>query len=204
MGDANFSTYFESSTGEKRVFIEDSRASTEEKLVASGIPVTKGIGGITEVERYISVLSALGQTVAGQTYFIVDGDQGLRKLSKYVANADVEAVDGGWQKLKLAERVYLVVLPEGCAVEDLSDEWIEVIDACLGECLDEHLKIKTKVPADLSRLVASLRSRSPGSLEDARAVARASQDVKDRFWSQSSDWCFKQHHVDALLRILDV
>ncbi|MCG8608180.1 AAA family ATPase, partial [bacterium] len=131
MGDANFSVYFDAASRSPRVFLEDSRELTRSKFEDCGVAITECLGGTAIVKKYLDVLTALGKTLAGETYFVVDFDKGANSLKRFVESGTELNVFNGWRKVEVTPRVYLILLPEGCAAESLFSEWDEILDEAI-------------------------------------------------------------------------
>ncbi len=202
MGDANFDVYFNASSRTPRIFLEDSRKRTRSKFEDCGVSVTECLGGVDVIKKYLDVLTALGEPLAGETYFIVDADDGLHNLKRFLNKGKDVGAHEGWRKIEIVPRVFLILLPEPFAVEDLFAEWSRVLDAALDDIYDDSFALRSAVPTELSRVVSDLRRRNPESREDARAILRTHQDVKDRFWTQANDWRFEAKHITAVQSLM--
>lgn len=202
MGDANFPVYFSVSTPEARLIIEDSRAVTADKLRDAGIPVTDQVEGVVQLKKYIDVVMALESAMPNETFFLADADEGSRELSRYIQSGVVLRNVEGWRKIRLGDRTYLILLPEGKAVEDLFDEWSDVLESAYSDLLDDQGRLRQQVPLDLTRAVAALRRTLPEGRDEVLAILRRQQDVKDRFWSRIDQWAIAAHHSEAVLALL--
>ena len=200
LGDANFGVYFDSSTVGPRVFIEDSRQALVNALVDLDVSVTKALGGISNAKRYLEVFEAL-QTLPGETYFLVDGDR-ARDLGPRLEQSRLVMVLNGWCQREVADRCFVVVTPPDTAMEDCFEGWPDVLLDCANEIYDGALNLRDPIPLSLSRAVASLRGKSPGSIDDAKLLLRSQQDVKDRFWNDSSPKRFTTEATEAIAAML--
>lgn len=77
--------------------------------------------------------------------------------------------------------VALVLLANGLAVKDLFAEFDSVPDECVKEVFDKDFKLKDKVPARMTRAVAS---RDRPTCRKPRIVFEKEQDIKDIFWGK--------------------
>jgi len=204
MGDANFGVYFEGAGNERVVLIEDSRDRTESAFVDAGVPVTRCLGGISEVKKYLNVYLGVAQAVSAETIFIVDGDRGLREIDQILSDATILAEQGGWSRYQLSDNLFVITLPRGYAVEDLFDEWDAVLEETLDDLLNPDMSIRDNIPARLSRVLDPLRRRPPSDREEARDQIRSLQDVKDRFWHRAGEegWSIAAAHEAALQGLL--
>ena len=203
MGDANFGVYFDASSRSPRVFLEDSRGQTRVCFESAGIKVTGALGGIGRVKQYLDVIVALGEPLAGETYFVVDSDDGLKNLERFLAGKK-DPDKSNWGCVEVAPKVFVVRLPSGSAVEDLFSEWPAVVDEAINDVYDSAFKLRSSMPTHLSRLVSELRAKQPQDRDVATALARRHQDVKDLFWKRAGEasWAFEPRHREAIKNIL--
>ena len=204
MGDANFDVYFTGASGGPLIFIEDSKKQTCESFREADIAVTKGLDGITEVKKFLNVYLSVSEAVVGDAYFIVDGDEGLKLIKSMLSDGEIVLDDTGWKKYRLSDKLFVIVLPDGSAVEDLFEEWDDVLEGILDDILDDSLSIKEKIPARLSQIVVSLRSSPPSDREEAKNKIRNIKDAKDRFWEQLKihKWKMSKSYVSILSNML--
>ncbi|MEZ4651553.1 MAG: hypothetical protein R3E97_22695 [Candidatus Eisenbacteria bacterium] len=203
MGDANFGVYFDASSRSPRVFLEDSRGETRVCFESAGIKVTEALGGISRVKQYLDVIVALGEPLAGETYFVVDSDDGLKSLDRFLAGKK-DPDKSSWGRVEVAPKVYVVRLPSGDAVEDLFSEWPTIVDEAINDIYDSAFKLRGSTPTHLSRLVSALRAKDPQDRDAATDIARKHQDVKDLFWKRAAEkgWGFEPRHLKALKGLL--
>ena len=204
MGDANFDVYFSGATAGPVVLIEDKRDQTKAAFESAGVPVTKALGGITEVKKYLTVYLGVKEAIGSDAYVIVDGDNGKSEIQHLLNRATIVDEAAGWQRYRLSENLFVITLPEHCAVENLYTEWNDVLDETIDDLLNEDLSIREHVPARLSRVVDRLRRDMPIDHDEARAKIAPIQDVKDRFWhrAERDNWGFAPQHIQALKRLL--
>lgn len=186
MGDPNFLTYFNFAQSEKLIFLEDSKEDIVGAFQNSGIPVTKGLGGISEVGNYLDVLSATPEFLRSLAYFIVDNDRGLKAIERHFKNTELIIEKNSFRKYQLKDipSAFIVVLPEDMAVEDLFDEFPNHVQECLSQIWKKDFTLKETVPTLLSRANAKARSTIVKSKEEAISLLRNQQDVKDSFWEK--------------------
>lgn len=182
MGDSNFDAYFIGATAGPLILLEDGRSLTRRSFESAGIAVTKTLGGMSEVKKYLSVYLGVTEAINANTYFIVDGDKGINEIRHLLNNGEVVDEQEGWKKYKLGDRLFVIVLPEGSAAENLFDEWPDVLEVTVDDILNEDLSIKASIPTRLSRVVDPLRRNPPTNRTDAIEQIRSMQDVKDRLY----------------------
>lgn len=202
MGDPNFPVYFSVATPEPRLIIEDSRAVTGDKLRDAGIPVTDQVKGVVQLKKYIDVVLALESAMPNETFFLADADDGGKELSRYIESGTVLRNLDGWRKIRLGDQTYLILLPDGKAIEDIFEGWSDVLEDAYSDLVDDQGKLRQQVPLDLTRAVAALRRTLPEDREEVLAILRKQQDVKDRFWSRIDQWDIAAHHAEAVLALL--
>lgn len=205
MGDSNFDAYFTGAGQGPLVLIEDARSLTKTSFENVGIKVTKSLKGVPDIKKYLGVYLGVSEAISDNTYFIVDGDKGLDELTPLLASGEIVGEKNNWKKHKLGNRLFVITLPAGAAVEDLFDEWPDVLEETIDDLLNEDLSIKDNIPARLSRVLDPLRRNPPVDHADAIKKIRPMQDVKDRFWQRvaASDWKIAVAHVEALNTLLE-
>lgn len=205
MGDANFDVYFAASQRGPLVFLEDSRALTTKRFVEAGIPVTEALDGVSQVKKYLSVFPTLNRFLRESAYFIVDSDKGKSEIAHLLAGKAADKSILGWKRHKIANKVYLVTLPEGFAAEDLFAEWDDELSTCLDDLFESGTHLRSSIPTSLSRAASELRKRAPASRELAKDMLRTQQDVKDRFWLrvEAESLHLEPKHKGALLALLE-
>lgn len=192
MGDLNFHVYFSVLKNTKSVFIEDSKPIVKNVFEQAGIPVEQGLRGVTEIKRYLDVLGNSPTMISQPIFFIVDGDQGLKDLTSYLGKGPI-AQKNGFKKYKAsrADDVYIIVLPEGQAAEDLFSEFELHLDNCIDELWDaESWKSKDTIPSRLTRVHGQIKNKVIVSKDEARLSIKNHQEVKDSFWQRVE----KQNH----------
>jgi len=206
MGDSNFDAYFSASADETRVFLEDSRRLTKDKLVDAGIPVTFGLNGISQVKKYLAVYSSLPEAVNGKVFFLIDNDLGTRELRQYLHRRRDRHEDG-FARYPVSDNVFIVLMPSGFRSEDLFDEFDDILEECCDSIYDDQLNFRDQVPLNLTRAVSALRRKErPGNREEAKALIRNEQDVKDMFWErvQQSEYSVADGYRTLLRAIMDL
>lgn len=207
MGDSNFDAYFSASVNETRVFLEDSRALTRQKLVEAGIPVTLGLDGISQVKKYLAVYSSLPDAVNGKIFFLIDNDRGARELSSYLRRRRQDRYQDGFARYRVSENVFIVLMSPGFQAEDLFDEFDDILEECCTLIYDDYLNFREQIPLNLTRAVSALRRKErPGDLEEAKALIRSEQDVKDMFWHrvQQSGYSVADRHRTLLRSLMNL
>jgi AAA15 family ATPase/GTPase len=208
MGDPNFLTYFNIAQDEKLVFLEDIKKDVFDAFKHSGIPVTKGLGGISEVGNYLDVLSATPEFLRSLAYFIIDNDRGLKTIERHFKDAELVLEKDGFRKYRVKEvsSAYLVLLPEGTAIEELFDEFPNHLQECFPKIWKADLSLKETVPTSLSRVNGKARSTILYTKIEAINMLRNHQDVKDLFWDKvkSEKYKFSRTKTAVLLSLLGV
>jgi len=186
MGDPNFLTYFNIAQDQKLIFLEDIKEDVLNAFKNSGIPVTKGLGGIPEVGNYLDVLSATPEFLRSLAYFIVDADHGLKDIERHYKDAKLIKEKDGFKKYRVSDlqNAYLVLLPEGTAVEGLFDEYPNHLQECISKIWKKDFSLKSTIPTSLSRVTDKARSTAVSSKAEAIALIRNKQDVKELFWAK--------------------
>lgn len=188
MGDPNFDIYFKTSQDQTLIIIEDSKEITESKFIDAGIKVTQRLNGVTELKRYFDVLRSVDISMGRRIYLLVDNDDGIKDFrSSLEVGEEIKKTTSGFTKYKFENNVYLIVFPEGYAVEELFKEHGSIVESCANQVFNsEHTNAATGglVPANLSRTHAQIRNKTAKGLEDAKRMIRNSQDVKEIFWNQ--------------------
>jgi hypothetical protein len=206
MGDANFDVYFTAAASGPLIFVEDSRPLTQNSFAELGIPLTGTLDGVDHLKKYLAVLPHLQPLINERAYFIIDSDKGKQSLTATITNARLDADIDGWRKYETSDGVFLVLLPDGSAVEDLFEEWDDELKRAIGDLFDHTFALNKSVPLDLSRVVSALRSKRPQDEAAAKGILRSHQDVKDRFWAsvEQRGYAIAPSHAAALRQLLDL
>ena len=188
MGDPNFDIYFKTSQDQILVIIEDSKEITKQKFIDAGIKVTQRLNGVSELKRYFDVLRSVNISMGRNIYLLIDNDDGIKDFKSSLSfGKEVERTASGFTKFKFENNVYLIVFPDGYAVEELFKEHDSIVKNCANQVFNtEYTSAITggTVPTNLSRTHAQIRNKTAKGLEDAKKMIRNSQDVKDIFWNQ--------------------
>ncbi len=204
MGDGNFGIYFQAGRSNFHVFLEDSRPATADKIREAGVPDPISLNGVGDVDRHLRVLSPLSGA-AGRSYFIVDNDQGKKEIKNWIEPKKEVAAANGWRKFDCGGDCYLILLPEGYAIEHLFNEWPEILQVAVEDLYDlSTKKLRVSVPMDLARAAGILRNRAPADPDQGKLVLAAQQDVKDRFWQRGGGTTMAAEHAQALKKLLDL
>lgn len=194
MGDPNFSAYFTVFQDKKLIFLEDEREITKDTFVSSGIPITEGPSGVGQVKKYLDVLRATPEILQSEAYFVVDADKGGKSDIKIHIEAMKEvSSDRGFKKLKYDNcNLFIILLPEGAAVEDLFDEYGDHLNECSDKILNKTFKkIKSGTPSNMSGVISKARRSSVSDRAGAIELIRNQQDVKDLFWGKVKNNAYK-------------
>lgn len=188
MGDPNFYAYFTVSQSGTLIFTEDKRKETCAAFDRIGLPITKGLNGVTDIARYLDIFEATPSLVNASAYFIVDGDNGKDQIQRHIKRSDDISIRDGFKKMKLGHipNVFLIFLPDGKTSEDLFDEYDNHLKDVIYEIWNKDFSLKRRIPTYLSRVVDCARrnSNSVHNEEDAVAIIKNLQDVKDSFWKK--------------------
>ncbi|MEX2304937.1 MAG: AAA family ATPase [Waddliaceae bacterium] len=206
MGDNNFSAYFAVAENNPLTFIEDERKQTIEALCRSNINITKGLGGIAQVDRFLDVIKSTPEFIRSKVYFIVDGDTGLSTIARHIKGGDAEA-KSGFKKYKCddAENVFVVQLPEKMIIEDLFDEYEDHLLNCISQIWDDDFNIRGKIPTRLSRVTSKARNRTASSKKEQEEIIKNEQDIKDLFWDEveKEEYQINKGHQKILSLLLE-
>lgn len=184
MGDPNFHLYFDASLNEDLIVIEDTRQLTRDKYREAGINA-RCVAGTTQLRRYFDVLREMDSLFPRAKYFIIDSDKGLEVFKNIISKQALAKEAEGFKKYKYADRTFLIVLPDGYSAEDLFDEFEDHLESCVNQLFDSRFHPSTsKIPGNLSRAHASIRSKRANNMDEAKSLIRNSQDIKDTFWKK--------------------
>lgn len=191
MGDPNFDIYFKSSQQSKLIIIEDSKELTEKKFIEAGINVTQRLNGVTELKRYFDVLRSVDISMGRNIYLLIDNDDGIKDFKNSLAKGEIVVkTDAGFTKYKFENNIFLIVFPEGYAVEELFKEHDSIVESCANQIFNDNYTNATStgaVPANLSRTHAAIRNKTVSGLDEAKKIIRNTQDVKEIFWKEVED-----------------
>lgn len=208
MGDQNFFAYFLAAQNEPLIFVEDSKDLTIKKYIETGINVTKGLHGVSEISKFLDVFLSTPSILNNKIYFIIDSDKGKAELSRFY-NAEVkEKSESGFSKYKVknSEKIYLIFLPEDYAVENLFSEFENHLNECVSKIWDtNNWKINNSIPSNLSGLGAYCRKKAVTTNDEAISMIKNHDDVKNYFWEKVAKFNYNIHdtNVTALKNLLD-
>ena len=186
MGDSNFDAYFAAASPGDSIFIEDTRPATIESFRRNKVPVTRALNGITEMKKYLAVITALPAPAKAKFYFIIDADSGMRDVKEYLTKANHARKHKGFHLYRIGKHTRLILLPPGEAAEDLFKEFNQVVEDIGSELFDDQLKLKANIPSRYTRAVADLRGKTFQSKAELFRALRKYQDIKDAFWQKHS------------------
>jgi hypothetical protein len=207
MGDANFAVYFWASDVNNLLFVEDTKELTLNKYNEKGIIVTRSLNGTGEVEKYLKVLASTKEIVSRKAYFIIDNDQGKKAVREYIRTDKLLLELNGFQKYRITDKLFLILLPNGYNCESLFEEYDDHLEDCvklLYRCTD--FSFKKHIPSYLSRTHADLRDKGkPRDIVAAKDMIRNSKDVKDTFWKkvESEGYSFADDKIESLKKLID-
>lgn len=212
LGDPNFEVYFSISSALDSLVIEDSRKLTNDVLIKSGLPVTKALTGSSELKKYVDTLGGFDLDVSSNVVFLLDNDKGARELKNVITVDNLYKSEGEFRLYKIKDYLWIILLPEGNAIENLFEEY----DSFLAECVwqlydfdddvtDGGATTARPVSPDMSRAHADIRGKARvGSLIEAMRQIEKCQDVKDKFWREVDvkGLVLKKENVDSVLCLL--
>jgi predicted ATPase len=211
MGDTNFDVYFAASSKNPLVFLEDERELTMQRVTEAGIPATMVLKGMSKVNKYLSVFLSCSEIVDRQVFFLVDNDKGLKELRDFFQTAHLDKEESNFKLYRAGatDSVSVILMPEGFRMEDLFDEFNDVVTECCSQIYDADLNLRANTPAELSGAVSRLRRRGRGrvtTLEEAKDLIRNEGDVKDIFWKrvEQSGYQIAQSHRKALRSLMNI
>jgi hypothetical protein len=205
MGDPNFDAYFTASQRGPLMFIEDIRPLAKAKLEEAGISVTKALEGTSVVKKYVEVFRAVSGIVPKKAFFLLDNDKGVKEFGTYLTTQALKAQDCKFSLYSVGNGVFMLLLPEGFAVEDLFDEFEDEVEECAKAIYQDNFRLRDTAPMNLTRAASAARRKDkPANLDEAKAAIRNEQDVKDRFWAKLATSTYKlaTTHADALKRLI--
>ena len=81
--------------------------------------------------------------------------------------------------------MFMLILPKDFAVEDLFAEFEDDVEECVKALYDNDYRLLDAAPMNLTRAASAARRKGKvQNLDEAKAVIRNEQDVKDRFWQK--------------------
>ncbi len=183
MGDNNFSAYFTVAEDKVLVFLEDKRELTIETFRRSGLHITKGLEGVSEVGKFLDVLKTTPEFLRTKAYFIVDSDRGLLQLSRHL-NKTADTEKDGFKRYRCSDisEVYLICLPQDNIIEDLFNEYDNHLSNCIAKIWGDDYKVLENTPSNLSRVVGMVRSHQVSNRNEQVRLIKNEQDIKDAFW----------------------
>lgn len=206
MGDVNFDVYFSAATRGPLVFIEDSKDVTRKAIEAAGIPVTRGLEGVSQIKKYLAVLPSVGSLLQGKAYFVADSDKGQKELTTIISDSKEDATVAGWRRFQVSDKVYLILLPANAAVEDLFGEWDDTLEGAIDDLYQDPFTLRSAVPTGLSNAATTLRRLKPQNRSEAKEALHSVQDVKDRFWKrvEHESLAILPVHANALKQLMGI
>lgn len=205
MGDPNFDAYFTASQRGPLFFIEDIRPLTKAKIEEAGIPVTKALEGTSVVKRYVDVFRAVSGIVSKKAFFLLDNDKGLKEFGNYLTTQTLKAQEGNFSLYSLGNGVFMLILPNDFAVEDLFAEFEDEVEECVKALYDADYQLRDVAPMTLTRAASAARRKGKvQNLDEAKVVIRNEQDVKDRFWLKLAEYGYKvmESHAQAMQTLI--
>lgn len=206
MGDVNFYAYFVASSLENKVFLEDSRHETGKSFAKIGIN-TIGLNGVSEIAKYLSVFANNPELIKSFAFFVVDCDKGKNVLSQFFDIKKPLKISSGFRKFTVKElnNIFIILLPDGYASENLFDEFEMHLDDCCSKLWSKrNNKLLLNVPGNLSRVYSLLRNRVIANETELKDIVKNEQDVKDLFWKNvvKYSWSISDKNKKILLELI--
>ncbi|NTV22325.1 MAG: AAA family ATPase [Candidatus Yonathbacteria bacterium] len=208
MGDSNFFAYFFSSSSEKLIFCEDEKKETVDSYKKVGIPIVSGLSGITEIGKYLDVITTTPDIIRAPVYFIIDSDKGKmeKAISRHLQKMSISQEVDGFKDMLFSDikDVHVILLPEEMSIENLFEEYENHLSECVSKIWNEDFSVLSNPPADLSSVVSKARRIPIINREDAINLIKNENDVKALFWRNVSenDYEISRNHVITLKNIL--
>jgi len=208
MGDSNFDVYFKTLSSKTAIIIEDNKEITQKKFIDAGIRVTQRLNGVTEMRRYFDVLRTVDSSLVNKIYLIVDNDDGIKEFNNVLGVGVIRKVtESGFKLISFGKNVYLIVFPEGYAVEELFYEHDGFLESCANQIFNQDYtaaSTEKQIPPNLTRAHSHIRNKKVNGLEQAKKLIRNNQDVKDLFWEkvESRDLNFSTILADQILSLI--
>ncbi|HEU0050922.1 MAG TPA: AAA family ATPase [Patescibacteria group bacterium] len=193
MGDPNFFAYFLAARNERLIFVEDCKALTVEGYRDSGVAVTQGLKGVSEIARFIDVFLSAPCILDKNIYFIIDCDKGKKEFTRFYDPTKIDYSQDGFRRYKVkgSENIFLIFLPEGTATEQLFAEYDNHLDECISKIWDSGWKLLPSVPTSLSGTMNAVRRQSVQSRDEAVALIKNQEDVKYLFWEKVRNFHYR-------------
>ncbi len=208
MGDSNFDAYFSASQSGVLFFIEDTRPLTINTFEESNIPITKALNGTSEVKKYLDVFKTIDGFSAKKAVFFLDNDKGIKEFSSLITNERKLKEKNGFFLYKISNFAYILLMPKNFSVEDLFDEFDQVLESCLEEIFDEKFDLQQKIPLHLTRAAGIARKcvDNISSMDEAKFQFKNEQDIKDFFWTKvkSKKYSLSKDKVATIKELIDI
>lgn len=208
MGDVNFDIYFDSNFSTPQLILEDSRSATFDVLRRSNVSVTKKLNGTSDVKKYIDTVTRLGFPIRNVMVFLMDKDDGAKEFNKYFTVDNLIKEIREFCLYKIAEKIYILTLPELRAVEDLFDEFDDYLGEAADVLFDDEWINATSgsVPGNMSRAHAAIRNKRAGSRQHAKSLLSKEQDIKDGFWKKihENSYSISEENTSAINELFNI
>lgn len=193
IGDANLDIYLDTSSNIEQVIIEDSREETEKAYERSGIHVTRRLNGSGEIKKLLDVTIKLNFPPRKKITIILDQDNGIKDIKKYLTTETKIKSVLDFELHKIADNIYIILLPNNEAAEDLFEEYDDLLGEMADKLFDDNYFHATSNPvaAELTRAHAAVRNRIAGSKQEAKRLLTKEQDIKDIFWKSVKAYKYK-------------
>jgi predicted ATPase len=209
MGDPNFFAYFLAAKNESLIFTEDEKTITIDKYLEAGIKITKGLNGVPEIVKFIAVFQSAPFIINDKIYFIIDSDKGKDAVSRFYDSSVVDKSQNGFLRFKVkdAENVYLIFLPDDFTAENLFLEFENHLETCVSKLYNTKTwKLNDSMPTNLASVEKCLRRNHITSREEAIDLIKNNDDVKYLFWKNVEKFNYKieEKNIAALNDLLKI
>jgi hypothetical protein len=179
---------------------------TKAKIEEAGIPVTKALEGTSVVKKYIEVFRTVSGIVPKKAIFLLDNDKGISEFGAYITKEKLKEKYENFSLYELGNGVFIILLPQSFAVEDLFNEFEDEVEDCVKEIYHDDFSLRDNSPSNLSRATSKARDRGKlSNIDDAKKIIRNQKDVKDRFWIkiEANDYIITQAHSNTLKTLIE-
>ncbi|QQO10347.1 ATP-dependent nuclease [Breznakiella homolactica] len=189
MGDTNFEVYFYSSSKNRNVFIEDKSPIIRKILETNDINISRQLGGISIVKKYLDILKDNKGLLHVPTYFLVDGDKGIDEVRSYLE--EIDSQNNTATRYKVEDNLFVIVLSNQCAFENLCDAWPRLIKQVYNEIYDKSGQILSKVPKQYADIVSLIEKRKLANKDEILYLIKSDYSLKKSFWDDVEKGIYK-------------
>jgi len=203
MGDPNFDVYFNASELVNMYFIEDTKPITVKKYEESGILV-KSLKGTSEIVKHLETLKTTPQIISKKAFYIIDQDKGIKSFKKFLTPSPT--INDEFELHEISHNLFLLLLPQGTAVEHLFDEYQDHLESCYAQLYNSDHELQESVPSKLSRTCGRIKGKKLECKEDAIQAIVNEQEVKDYFWEEveKENYQFNTDKMNLIKKLLQI